>query len=208
MVGRRRAAAMRRPTSRSTEGDLAVVRRLGEPRLQIGRRIVRIVRIEQMHPQEERRVDAAGELCTSTSQRARDHFVTAPLDGRVAILAGPAETEAGVVDVEAAIESGAVPLRGSRIERADERRGPIAVRLQQLGQIRHRRRQRRAEVVDAMERRIRAGQDRRVRHGGDRRLRVGAREDGRGLRAARRAPASARASIRGSPSDPPASCRA
>ena len=33
-------------------GDLAVVRRRGEPRLQIRRRIVRIVRIEQVHPQE------------------------------------------------------------------------------------------------------------------------------------------------------------
>ena len=155
--------------------DLPVVRRRPKSLFQIRRRIVRIVRIEQMRPQ---KVGLAAGGC-QPRVRARRHLVAPPLDRPVAILAGASHPEAGVVDVEAAIEARRRSDLRIQDERADERGRVITLPAQQVGQVRHGGRERRPEVGDAMEEWIRAAEDRRMRDGRDRCLRVGPREDRR-----------------------------
>jgi hypothetical protein len=115
-------------------------------------------------------------------QRTRDDFVSSTLDRLITILTRTAQPEAGVVDVEPALETGRGA--GARIEdqRSHERRRAIAGAMRDVRQVRHAVGQRHAEIADAVKRRIGAGQNRRVRHRGDRRLRVGARVDDRLLR--------------------------
>jgi hypothetical protein len=94
-------------------GDLPVVQRGREPRFQIRRRIVRIVRVVEMDPGEPGLRSRCRYPCTG----ARHDVVCAPLERLIPVLTRPPHAEAGVVPIEPAIESwrGAI----SRIE--DER---------------------------------------------------------------------------------------
>ena len=158
-------------------GDLAVVRRRAKARLQICRRIVRIVGVEEVGPQEPRsacgrRLDTGHPL-----DGTRDDIVCATLDRGIAIFTRPLQPESCVVDVEAAIETGRRAAFRVENQRSDERAGPVAVVAQELRQVRNRRGQRCAEIVHAVARRKRARQQRRVRHRRHGRLRERAGED-------------------------------
>ena len=153
-------------------GNLAVVRRGRESFLQIGRRIVRIVGIVEMHPQEPRSASSRRQPLSCP----RGHLLAAPLDSLIPIVSGPTQPKAGVVHIEASIEAGRGAVARIENQRSDERCRPIAGVAQQRREIRHRCGQRRSEVVHVMKRREGTRQDRRVRDRRDRRLSVGVRE--------------------------------
>ena len=160
------------PDRRVDARDLAVVRILREALLVRGRRVVRVVRVVEVHPDEHRPGGAAVE----PGERTGDDLAAAPLLRRVRVGAVLARPEARVVDVEAAVEAGSD--RPLRVEdhRAHERGRAVAGELQQRREVGDRRRQREAEVLHPVERRVRAGEDRGVRDGRHRRLRVRALE--------------------------------
>ena len=127
------------------ERDLAVVRAIGECIVQRRGRIVGVVRVVEMEPEEERRV----------VQSAK------PFDrGRCRAVAAPLELYAVVVHVEAASE--AVPP--IQHERADERTRAVSTIVQHGRERWNRRGQRKVAVVaDAVREWIGAGQQARVR---------------------------------------------
>ena len=100
---RRRADAIQQQADEPIDfGNLAIIRRRGEPPLQLGRGIVRFVRIVQMNPQEKRRAIPPAK----PRERARDDLAAAPFHGPVSILARTPDPKSSVVDLECPIESG------------------------------------------------------------------------------------------------------
>src|SRR5260370_34011162 len=88
----------------------------------------------------------------------------------------PRQMETGIVQLESAVEARRSPVQRIKNQRANKGSGVIALRVQEIGQIRKPRRERDAEIVDVIELRISPSQYRRVRCGGDWYVRVGARE--------------------------------
>src|SRR5262249_32307055 len=111
--------------------------RRGEARLQIGGRVVRVVGIEQVHPQER---GASRRRLLRPGERAGDDLLAAPFDRPVAIVARTAKPEACVVDVEAAVESWRRAVARIEDQRPEERRRSIASVAQELGEVRYGRR--------------------------------------------------------------------
>ena len=111
--------------------DFSVVGLRGVAFLEWRRRIVGVMRIVQMHPQEERPIGHLAE----PSQGVIYHHRGAPLDRLVAVGAVAAQPKTRVINVEAAIKS-----RRSAVQRIENQRcheGPslVSVVMQYVGQI-------------------------------------------------------------------------
>ena len=143
--------------------DLAVVGRLREPGAERLRRVVGIVRVVEVDPQEER----SRRPFRQPGQRAGHDLAAASLHRRVAVFLTALDLEARVVRVEPAVEAGGEAAARVQDQRAYEGGGAVALRTQQVGEPRHVGGQRHAEVVHAMELRIGADEDGSVRDRGD-----------------------------------------
>src|SRR6266568_197742 len=111
--------------------NFAVVRRGGVLRLERQRGIVRIVGIVEMHPEEEWSLRDAAE----PAQGMIHDIFGAPLDGFVAVGAMAAQVEAGIVDVESAIEAWSGAVERIENQRTDKCPGVIALQMKDVGQI-------------------------------------------------------------------------
>src|SRR5439155_4225668 len=105
-------------------GDLRVVGRLRETRAERLRRLVGIVGVIEVDPEEE----GPGGALAEPDERARHHLASAALHRGVAILLAALDLEAGVVSVEAAVETGGEPAAGIEDQRAHEGGCAIALR--------------------------------------------------------------------------------
>src|SRR5439155_18211415 len=147
-----------RRDDRVRERDLAVIRAVRERGTEWRRRVIRLVRIVQMQPREERRAAGPGVLLEPGGERELGAIPAALRleadDLRLRSL------HAVVVDVEPARET----VAAIQDERAHELRGPVALLLQRGRERLERIRQIEVAVVpDAVFERIQPGEHLRVR---------------------------------------------
>ncbi len=134
-------------------------------------RIVRIVGIVEMQPDEKRPLL----MTAQPAQRAVGNILGAPLHALVAILSRLALMKMGVIQVKAAVEAGSSRTRIENIG-PNERCRVIAVPVQQIRQIREVLAKRRAQILKMTELRIGPGQQSSMRRRGQRNLRVRSRK--------------------------------
>ena len=113
-------------------GDFSVVGLRREALLVGRRRVIGIVRVVQMDPEEKWSIGNLAE----PSQGVLDHNLGAPLHRLVAISAAAAQVKAGVVQVKAAIESRRSAVQRIENQRSHKRSGMVSALMQQVRQIR------------------------------------------------------------------------
>src|SRR5271168_222323 len=114
--------------------DLAVVESVGVPGFIGLRRIVGMVGIVKMHPDKKWSLGMSGQ----PGKRVGRDIGASALSGGVAIFAGMARGETGIVSVESAIEAGGEFCGGIEDDCADEGGGAISVgtkNLRRVGQV-------------------------------------------------------------------------
>src|SRR6266403_6290175 len=135
--------------------NFAVVRRgsvLGLVRL---RRIIGVVRVVEMHPDEERPLV----VCGQPLQRVSDDFAAAAFNRLVTVFSLAPSVEAGIVEVKSALKTGSRPCSWAEDQRADKRRGVISVTSKDVRSVGQILRERHTEIIHLVELRIRACED-------------------------------------------------
>lgn len=136
-------------------GDFSVVE-LGSEALLVGRRrVVGIVRVVKMDPEEEWSIGNLAE----PSQGVLDHDFGAPLHRFVAVSAVAAQVKARVIDVEAPVKSGSRAIQRIENQRSHKRAGVVSTLMQQVRQIRQLGGKRHAKIIDVIELRVSAGKN-------------------------------------------------
>ncbi len=139
-------------------GDLAIIG-VGEPLVVRCGRIVGRVWVVKMYPQEEWGLAILGEPGGSV----RDNLSATAFDRDVSVFAGMSlGTEAGIEEIEAAIEARSHAGVGIEDERSDECGSVITALLQNFRKIGKQRGERMAEIGDGVKLRIGSGENCRV----------------------------------------------